>query len=85
MGGLLAILRIGIPIILRSAESGTLLEIAKTAARLIELLRPLLADAAARQSLDSVAAIVEAATVPRPAQPEDPVFARQGRAKFGGR
>lgn len=82
---LLTLLRIVTPMLLRGAESGTLAEIAATAARLFELLRPLVTEPAAQQSLETAASAFEAATALRPAQPEDPVFSRQGRSTFGGR
>lgn len=85
MGAFLAIVQIVGPALLQSAESGTLIEIAETAARLFALLRPLVSNPEARQSLDDLAATVAGATGFRPAQPEDPVFARQGAPRPSGR
>lgn len=85
MGSLVSILRLLGPAIVRGAEAGTLAEIAETAAHLIALVRPLLADPQATATIDDIAATVAEATNFRPAQPEDPVFARQGALRPGGR
>ena len=85
MGALLSLLQLVGPVVLRGAESGTLIEIADTAAQLFALLRPLLADPQAKASLDELAGAVASTTALRPAQPEDPVFAHQGATRFGGR
>jgi hypothetical protein len=85
MGALLSVLQLVGPVVLRGAESGTLVEIAETAAKLVALLRPLLADPQTKAALDEAAVTVAATTSIRPAQPEDPVFARQGSTHLGGR
>lgn len=82
---LLALLRIVGPVLFKSAETGTLLEIAETMEHLVALLRPLLADPKAQDTLEQLAAAVSRPVTIAPAQPEDPVFARQGQHHFGGR
>jgi hypothetical protein len=73
------------PLLLRGAEAGTLIEIAETGARLFALIQPLLTDPKTQEAVEQLGAAVQSVTGIRPAQPEDPVFAQQGRAKFGGR
>ena len=85
MGALISIIQLLGPAILRGAEAGTLVEIAETAAHLIALIRPLLVDPQTTATIDDIAAAVAEATNLRPAQPEDPVFARQGALRPGGR
>ena len=85
MASILALIQVVGPLLLRGAEAGTLVQIAETAAELFALLRPLFTDPAAQARLDDLAATVAATAGVRPAQPEDPVFARQGATHFGGR
>lgn len=82
---LLALVRIVGPMLLKGAETGTLVEIADTVSRLVALLRPLVADPQAQDRLEQMAAAVSGTVTLAPAQPEDPVFARQGQHHFGGR
>ena len=82
---ILSLIQILGPVLVRGAEAGTLVEIVETTARLIDLIRPLLVDAAGQETLDQIGAAVRSSVLPRAAQPEDPVFARQGQQKFGGR
>lgn len=82
---LLALLRVLGPVLLKGAESGTLLEIAEAVSRLAALLRPLLADPDAQKHLEQLSGAVAQTVAIASAQPEDPVFARQGQHRFGGR
>lgn len=82
MAALLTVLRVFIPALLKSAEDGTLLDIVETGIKLIGLVEPLLSDPRSLAAVNDLAGTLAGIAS---AQPEDPVFSRQGAAKFGGR